>query len=124
MQADLLVGSAAYLFEQHCLKVCTGRARLWPIGTVAAGSKELTTERLLISGRHLTGCLPGNGPFSLSLASQEIDSWVKWFRVELILLVTMLEAVVTVRVPLELALGPVVASARETSQVLKGLLLL
>lgn len=67
MEVDLLVGSAAYLFEQHCLKFCTDRARLWPIGTVAAGSKELITERLLISGRHVTGCLPGNGPlFPLS----------------------------------------------------------
>lgn len=40
------------------------------------------------------------------------------------LLVTMLEVVVTGRESLELALGPLVASAGKTSQVLKGLLLL
>lgn len=62
MEADLLVSNAAYLFEQHCLKVCADRERLWPTGIVAARSKEFTTKRLLISGGHLTGCLPGNVP--------------------------------------------------------------
>lgn len=62
-------------------------------------------------------------PYSYS-SSQEIASWVKWLRVELMLLVTMLETVVTGRECLELALVSLVASAGKTSWVLKGLLLL